>query len=1061
MSSAKRHENVRMQVNNEVIKIVKEVLERKQKLEYKPSNVYTILRLLEKSESLPLLVTQEVKAGNEERWVDIAFSGEIIFEIKSSESEFNEAIDKAKEIYLKNFPKANYFVLTNWDSWQIYKIGRENEKVELKLEYMGKETEARYILERIISGMKEYKILPIPENIEKLFTIGEEELIEKLGKVFNELKDSSDVKPLYEAYSQIISQLYKGASKELIEDLFVRHTLMHMIALSSLSSILNSSGSLEDYCSGAGLNVEVGLPYLNWWKITKKTSKVKEMLNEILREITARVSLIDWERRGFEDVFRQLYEVLVEPDARRKIGEYYTPLWLVELILNEFEVKDKIVLDPFCGSGTFLVEAFHKKVMEGEELSKAFHEVIGFDINPLAIAIARAELIIAYMKYNPNEELYSSPHVYHTDSIGTVLSMMRTSPGGGVSGGKVKNLVGTNLGLEEIEELKSNIEEYSSYISSPLLFSQIKDEIEKEEPAEVMKKLAAIEHAITKSVKLAMIDYNPEKPESLAKSIRENLEKELLENDNLLTKTFYEYKVKRDLPEKIAKAILKYQGNSIWSLVYSSLYIPMILRILKPHIIVTNPPWIPTTEFNAPYSEVVREKARELLENIGIEKRRAASIVVGGDVASIALHKALNIAKEGVGFIMNREQSFYAGSSMSAGILLTYAVLRDAFEKYGEIKLIDLDYDAFEHGIIPAVVVAKKSCSKVELFKARIKPKEGEKVRKNYRLEEVELSLEKLGISYDDYVEQSISYFREDSSAIADLLDVNNVIPKGLYIMGLFGGEEKKGKKKYAGIVLENFRDLGKDLEFKFSNTSSTIREVPKDLLEKFEVRVYKLIYVAQINPFWMEEPPLIILSKKSENLKEFIKSLLSLNRNLPGEDKEKIENLIDEVKQSNVSTLNVNSFYVFYRGKRAFTACVLKPYSNSVMDCDVAAIECKDKEQAYYYVAVLNYLAHKVLENKRTFARNQFAKPCSAIIGAKLSWNDLKEDVRSKIAKLSEAISTTVQKKKYSNQAMALKDIEKIPEFQEIEQILDSVVNKEKLMKALDFVSGKTTKKT
>jgi type I restriction-modification system DNA methylase subunit len=108
----------------------------------------------------------------------------------------------------------------------------------------------------------------------------------------------------------------------------------------------------------------------------------------------------------------------VEPRVRRGLGEYYTPPWLVEMMLNEFDVKDKIILDPFCGSGTFLVKAFYRKVSKGEDPDKALDEVVGFDINPLAVAVARAELIIAYLRVKGREP-ETPPHIYHVDTLAT------------------------------------------------------------------------------------------------------------------------------------------------------------------------------------------------------------------------------------------------------------------------------------------------------------------------------------------------------------------------------------------------------------------------------------------------------------------------------------------------------------------------------------------------------------------------------------------------------------------------------------------------------------------
>jgi hypothetical protein len=46
--------------------------------------------------------------------------------------------------------------------------------------------------------------------------------------------------------------------------------------------------------------------------------------------------------------------------VRHDLGEYFTPDWLAELVLKEVEYDgdlEKRVLDPACGSGTFLVLA--------------------------------------------------------------------------------------------------------------------------------------------------------------------------------------------------------------------------------------------------------------------------------------------------------------------------------------------------------------------------------------------------------------------------------------------------------------------------------------------------------------------------------------------------------------------------------------------------------------------------------------------------------------------------------------------------------------------------------
>jgi type I restriction-modification system DNA methylase subunit len=54
---------------------------------------------------------------------------------------------------------------------------------------------------------------------------------------------------------------------------------------------------------------------------------------------------------------------LVDPDTRHDLGEFYTPDWLAEIMLDHVlaENPDVRLLDPACGSGTFLYTAIRLK----------------------------------------------------------------------------------------------------------------------------------------------------------------------------------------------------------------------------------------------------------------------------------------------------------------------------------------------------------------------------------------------------------------------------------------------------------------------------------------------------------------------------------------------------------------------------------------------------------------------------------------------------------------------------------------------------------------------------
>ncbi len=133
------------------------------------------------------------------------------------------------------------------------------------------------------------------------------------------------------------------------------------------------------------------------------------------------------------DLLKQLYQQLFPKSVRHDLGEYYTPDWLAELVLDELGYDgdpDKRLLDPACGSGTFLVMALNRvKRWFGEHryecgfsedglLRKILRNVIGFDLNPLAVMAARANYLMAVRDLLRHADAVELP-VYLCDSIMT------------------------------------------------------------------------------------------------------------------------------------------------------------------------------------------------------------------------------------------------------------------------------------------------------------------------------------------------------------------------------------------------------------------------------------------------------------------------------------------------------------------------------------------------------------------------------------------------------------------------------------------------------------------
>jgi hypothetical protein len=131
------------------------------------------------------------------------------------------------------------------------------------------------------------------------------------------------------------------------------------------------------------------------------------------------------------DLLKNLFQDIVPQRIRHDLGEYYTPDWLIQLAVEEAGYKgkpDEKVLDPGCGSGGFIIEFINRiKKSNGisEEklkpkilLDRILNNIVGFDVNPVAVLTARTNYLIAIsdlLQATENEPI--TIPIYLTDSI--------------------------------------------------------------------------------------------------------------------------------------------------------------------------------------------------------------------------------------------------------------------------------------------------------------------------------------------------------------------------------------------------------------------------------------------------------------------------------------------------------------------------------------------------------------------------------------------------------------------------------------------------------------------
>jgi type I restriction-modification system DNA methylase subunit len=83
------------------------------------------------------------------------------------------------------------------------------------------------------------------------------------------------------------------------------------------------------------------------------------------------------------DIVGLIFQKLISPEERHRLGQHFTGPDPVDLI-NSFCIRraDSIVLDPACGSGSFLVRAYYRKraMNDHRPHSQLLHELFGSDI---------------------------------------------------------------------------------------------------------------------------------------------------------------------------------------------------------------------------------------------------------------------------------------------------------------------------------------------------------------------------------------------------------------------------------------------------------------------------------------------------------------------------------------------------------------------------------------------------------------------------------------------------------------------------------------------------------
>lgn len=228
-----------------------------------------------------------------------------------------------------------------------------------------------------------------------------------LRSVYEANRDRPEVAIKRELWAKLLTTALGTQLSTDEEDLFVEHTLLVAIAECVAHAVL-------------GYRISELLPAtLLRGELLSQQSEIHGVVEQDffdwpldcgeagrwwVSSLARRLERFDW-GSVTHDVMKTTYESVIAVETRRRLGEYYTPDFLAEAITEEVvgDPLSETVMDPSCGSGTFLFHAVRRYLAEadaaglsnGDAVAGVSSHVFGVDVHPVAVTLARVTYLLA------------------------------------------------------------------------------------------------------------------------------------------------------------------------------------------------------------------------------------------------------------------------------------------------------------------------------------------------------------------------------------------------------------------------------------------------------------------------------------------------------------------------------------------------------------------------------------------------------------------------------------------------------------------------------------------
>ena len=234
------------------------------------------------------------------------------------------------------------------------------------------------------------------------------------------LKDSHIQENLFSLSKLLTFQTSGEMSNQLLSNHLYLELFTRTLVLSSLEKSIgavNNRALLDSAELNARLNSDMVFQedgFFDWISQEPWASRLHPVLEEM------KLAISNFETPSCAEVLPYVYDSLTLEEPSNWFGQTRTPVDLVRRIINEmsdtFDGKSS-VLDPFCGTGTFVVEWAKMVFNQTKDMHKTSSSMFGIDINPAAVLIARSIWVETFFDEIQKLTLPCHVPIYNGDSL--------------------------------------------------------------------------------------------------------------------------------------------------------------------------------------------------------------------------------------------------------------------------------------------------------------------------------------------------------------------------------------------------------------------------------------------------------------------------------------------------------------------------------------------------------------------------------------------------------------------------------------------------------------------